>query len=282
MVTVGYGQYGTGNDGGAYSDLVVPGFPTAPVDPLRRRFGQTLLGRFENWPFDRSPLIPVYAAQFRDPASPANPDYYGLNAQGFAVPPQQAGNGAGDSGGPLFLVLPNGSLVQIGVLALLSPDRALTPGTIQYGTIMGWTSVQDMLQWFNQNNPLRQVSAATGDFNWSNQTAWIDSVSGMLGEVPNNRNGSATFPGDAGRFFEVRLNNPGTITLDMNPTIDTLAIAGAQSQLVLPAGFMLSTVLSTTLSAGTLAMRGALPSVQHRSPMPPRRRSRQRRRSSRN
>src|SRR5262245_1143123 len=96
MVTVGYGQYGTGLDGGAYSDLVVPGFPTAPVDPIRRRFGQTLLGRFENWSFDRSPLIPVYAAQFRDPASPANPDYYGLNAQGFAVPSQQAGNGAGD------------------------------------------------------------------------------------------------------------------------------------------------------------------------------------------
>ena len=42
----------------------------------------------------------------------------------------------------------------------------------------------------------------------------------------------------------------------MDPTIDTLAIAGAQSQLVLPTGFMLTTVLSTTLSAGTLAMTG--------------------------
>jgi uncharacterized protein with beta-barrel porin domain len=42
----------------------------------------------------------------------------------------------------------------------------------------------------------------------------------------------------------------------MDPTIDTLAIAGAQSQLVLPAGFTLSTVLSTTLTAGTLSMRG--------------------------
>jgi outer membrane autotransporter protein len=54
----------------------------------------------------------------------------------------------------------------------------------------------------------------------------------------------------------VTLSNLGTITLDMNPTIDTLAIAGAQSQLVLPAGFMLTTVLSTTLSAGTLTMSG--------------------------
>src|SRR5262249_36759710 len=132
---------------------------------------------------------------------------------------------------------------------------ALTPGTIQYGTIMGWTSVQEMLQWFNQNNPLRQVSAATGDFNWSNQTAWIDSVLGMLGEVPNNRNGSfATFPGDAGRFFEVRLNNPGSITLDMNPQIDALSIVGAQSQLVIGGPFTLQVLLDTTLSAGTLTM----------------------------
>ena len=219
MVTVGYGQYGTGLDGGLYSTPVQQG--GAPVEPVRRRFGQTLLGAFENWSFDRSPVIPVYAAQFRDPAFPANPDYYGLNAQGFAVPPLQAGNGAGDSGGPLFLVLPDGSLVQIGVLALLTPTMALTPGTIQYGTIMGWTSVQEMLQWFNENNPLREVSAAAGDFNWSNQAAWIDRVSGVLGEVPNNRNGSfATPPGDAGRFFEVHLNNPGTITLCLLYTSD--------------------------------------------------------------
>src|SRR5262245_37732459 len=259
MVTVGYGQYGTGKDGGAYSNLEAPGFDTAPSNPVRRRFGQTLLGRFQDWapnpPFDRTPLLPVYAAQFRDPASPAFPDYFGLNAQGFAVPPLQAGNGAGDSGGPLFLVLPDGSLVQIGVLALLTPDLALTQNTIQYGTIMGWTSVQLMLQWLNQNNPLRQVSAAAGDFNWSNQTAWVDSVSGMLGEVPNNRNGSfATFPGDAGRFFEVSLNNPGTITLDMNPQIDSLSIAGTQSQLVIGGPFTLQVLLDTTLSAGTLTM----------------------------
>ena len=52
------------------------------------------------------------------------------------------------------------------------------------------------------------------------------------------------------------LSNPGTITLDMNPTIDTLSIAGEQSQLVIAAPYTLEVLLGTTLSAGKLAMAG--------------------------
>jgi outer membrane autotransporter protein len=257
MITVGYGQYGTGNDGGAYSSNVVPGIPPAPSDPIRRRFGETLLGAFEDWTFDRTPVAPQLIAQFRNPQSRANPDLFNLNGLGFSVPPNQAGNGAGDSGGPLFWVQPDGSLIQVGVLGTLNSDTASVPGTVRYGTIMGWTSVQEMLSFLDQFDPLRQVTAVGGNFSWSNPNAWNDSVLGMIGEVPNNRNGSFTPPyGDAGRFFQVQLTQPGQITLDMNPTIDTLEIDGAQSQLVLPAGFTLSTVLSTTLSAGTLTMSG--------------------------
>lgn len=54
----------------------------------------------------------------------------------------------------------------------------------------------------------------------------------------------------------------GKITLNMNPTIATLAIAGAQSQLVLPSGFTLTTVLNTTLSAGMAAMSGGTLAVR--------------------
>jgi subtilase-type serine protease len=103
------------------------------------------------------------------------------------------------------------------------------------------------------------VTAAAGNFNWSNPAAWTDSapdalrLSGVVNGVPNNRVISYTA---GARYYDVTLSNPGTITLDMNPPIDTLAIAGAQSQLTLPAPFTLTTVLSSTLSAGALAMSG--------------------------
>jgi hypothetical protein len=155
------------------------------------------------------------------------------------------------------MVRPDGTLVQIGVLAVGNLDNASIPNTIRYGTIAGWTSIQQMLSWLDQVNPLRQVTAAAGNFTWSNQAAWVDDALGPIGEVPNNRDGSLTsFPGDAGRFFQVQLTQPGQITVDMNATIDTLRITGAQSELVLPTGSALTTVLSTTLSAGTLTMSG--------------------------
>jgi hypothetical protein len=133
MVTVGYGQYGTGNDGGGYSGPVGT-IPPAPSDPVRRRFGETRLGTFANWTFDREPVAPQFIAQFKDPQSPAAPDYYQLNAKGFNVPADQAGNGGGDSGGPLFLVNPDGSLTQVGVLGTIATDTASVPGTVRYGT----------------------------------------------------------------------------------------------------------------------------------------------------
>ena len=99
------------------------------------------------------------------------------------------------------------------------------------------------------------MTAAPSSFNWSAPVAWVDSVPGVASAVPNNT--VISYIAGA-RYYDVILSNPGTITLDMDPTIDTLKIAGTQSELVLPAGFMLTTVLSTTLSAGTLAMSGGV------------------------
>ena len=124
-----------------------------------------------------------------------------------------------------------------------------------------WTPVNLFASWIAQNDPLRLVTANPGNFNWSNPAAWTDSVLGQTGFAPNNAVVYNIVPGsnvtqNTARYYDVTLSNPGTITLDMDPTIDTLKIAGTQSELVLPAGFMLTTVLSTTLSAGTLAMSG--------------------------
>jgi subtilase-type serine protease len=58
------------------------------------------------------------------------------------------------------------------------------------------------------------------------------------------------------RYYRVTLSNPGTVTVDMNPQIDALSIAGAQSQLIIGAPFRLEVLVGTTLSAGTLTMSG--------------------------
>jgi uncharacterized protein with beta-barrel porin domain len=111
------------------------------------------------------------------------------------------------------------------------------------------------LQWIQQNDPLRQVTAAPGNFNWSNPAAWIDSVPGVVSGVPNNTRGTVNF--DANQhadYYDVRLSNPGTITLDMNAQIDALSIAGARSQLVIGAPYTLEVLLDTALSAGTLTV----------------------------
>jgi hypothetical protein len=106
---------------------------------------------------------------------------------------------------------------------------------------MEWTSLSLFLDWLAQNNPLRQVTAAAGVFNWSNPSAWIDAFPDPArpnGAVPDNTRGSVNInANEAARYYDVTLNQPGTITLDMNPQIDTLSIAGAQSQLVIGGPF---------------------------------------------
>ena len=163
--------------------LSCPAFP-APTDE-RRRIGQTRLGALEIGRFPASQWA-VLAAQFPKPTITGAPDYYGLNAQGFNVPPNEAGTGAGDSGGTLFLVRPNGTL---GYGWRARNGRCLKPHLrAQSDTAPsrdGRRSRFCMLAWLDQVNPLRQVTAATGNFSWSNQAAWVDDVLGKIGEVPN-------------------------------------------------------------------------------------------------
>ena len=195
---------------------------------------------------------PFLQAQFRDPLSPNNPNFFGLTV---GTSPLEGGTAGGDSGGPVFVQTAAG-LVQIGELhGGLNPVNLAQPST--YGDISAWTPLNLFLDWVAQNNPLREVTAAAGNFNWSNPAAWIDSVPGVQGRVPDNTRGSVNInANEAARYYDVTLNQPGTITLDMNPQIDTLSIAGAQSQLIIGAPYTLEVLLGTTLSAGTLAMAG--------------------------
>jgi outer membrane autotransporter protein len=251
LMMAGYGNFGNGTTG----------CPTNPGNADgSRRIATTELGAFAP-PQGTGITQPFFSAQFRNPSPPPNFNFFGLT-----VPvTQNSGTTChGDSGGPVFIQTAQG-LVQIGELlgSIDRPPPAPNVGVGQYGQISDWTPINVFLEWIAQNNPLRQVTANPGNFNWSSPAAWVDSVPGVVSAVPNNTIGNvANFQNDIARYYQVTLSNPGTITLDMSPTIDTLTISGAQSQLVLPAGFTLSTVLGTTLSAGTITMSGGTLAVQ--------------------
>ena len=160
----------------------------------------------------------------------------------------QAGNGAGDRpGGPLFEVLADGSLRKVGV----SPCCRPPPTAIRYGTISGWTSVQDSMPWLVANNPLRFVSARAGAVAWSDPTAWSE------GEVPNNREGSLQAPiGLPGRFFNVTLTEPGNVGVDINAAIDGLDLRSGQSTLDLAANRTLQVITGAQMEGGRFAVNG--------------------------
>src|SRR5262249_38713760 len=203
-------------------------------------------------------IQPFLQAQFRNPANPfgQNPLVPQLNFFNLTIPTStlEGATAGGDSGGPVFIQTAAG-LVQIGELSGgLNPVNKPS----EYGDVSAWTPLALFLDWIAQNNPLRLVTAAPGNFNWSNPGAWIDAFPDPArpnGAVPDNTRGSVDINANqAARYYHVTLSNPGTITLDMNPQIDNLSIMGAQSQLVIGGPFTLQVLLDTTLSAGTLTM----------------------------
>src|ERR1700738_296812 len=230
LVSAGYGLNGTGTS------------CCNPIDNKRRNM------TIEFGAYELAGTQPFLFAQFRNPQSPFNPNDFGLTVPTSTL---EGGTAPGDSGGPLFVQTAAG-LVQIGEL-----QGGFNPhgpeGT--YGDISFWTPLNLFLDWIAQNNPLRQVTAAAANFNWSNSAAWIDSVPGVPSRVPDNTRGTVDINAhEDARYYQVTLSNPGTITLDMNPQIDTLSIVGAPSQLVIGGPYTLEVLLGTLLSAGTLTM----------------------------
>jgi outer membrane autotransporter protein len=275
ITMVGYGAYGTGSEPPKRS--TPPASDDGPSDD-RRRVGMSSLGTYA-----ALSTVPGYrgvngitqqffVAQFRNP-DPNGQDFVPptppggsvlvnpTNAFGLQVPPPplEAGTAPGDSGGPLFAVI-GGQLIQIGVVRGGQGQVQQFPNGTEveffgYGEFSDWTPINLFLQWIQENNPLRLVTAAPGNFNWSNPAAWTDSVPGVTSAVPNNTQNFIDSEGDTvARYYNVSLSNPGTITLDMKPQIDNLSIMGAQSQLVIGGPFTLEVLLGTTLTAGTLTM----------------------------
>jgi outer membrane autotransporter protein len=238
LVSTGYGANGIGTN------------CCNPIDNKRRNM-TIEFGAYEPPPaLFGSGSQPFLQAQFRNPLSPNNPNDFVLTVP---TSPLEGGTAGGDSGGPVFVQTAAG-LVQIGTLTGgFNPLNPANPSI--YGDISLWTPLALFLDWVAQNDPLRQVTATAGNFNWSNPAAWIDSVPGVQSRVPDNTRGTVDInANEAAHYYQVTLSNPGTITLDMNPQIDTLSIVGAPSQLVIGAPYTLEVLLGTLLSAGTLTM----------------------------
>ena len=157
-------------------------------------------GAFAPSPFAGDSNQPFLQAQFRNPLIPNNPNEFGLTVPTSSL---EGGTAGGDSGGPVFIQTAAG-LVQIGTLTGgFNPLNPANPSI--YGDISLWTPLALFLDWVAQNNPLRQVTAAAGNFNWSNPAAWIDSVPGVPSRVPDNTRGSVDINAN-----DVRLQPTGT------------------------------------------------------------------------
>jgi outer membrane autotransporter protein len=287
ITMVGYGLQGTGSSQVAGAWHPAPGTNNPPPEDValttadgRRRVATSSLGLYGMLTYPSGQVLSgqnFFVSQFRNPESPNNPNFFNLQVP---TTPFEGGTGGGDSGGPLFAMI-NGQLIQIGVVRggegqitnyCAGPEGPTEPvpcdqnhqvftGSLErlgYGEFSDWTPINLFLQWINENNPQRQVTAAPGNFNWSNPAAWIDAFFDPArpnGAAPDNTRGVADIADNqAARYYNVTLSNPGTITLDMNPQIDNLSIMGAQSQLVIGGPFTLQVLVGTTLSAGILTM----------------------------
>ncbi len=250
VVTVGYGGAFTGSD------------PAALVYDGKRRFAYNVLdfvAAGSGLPADRGgdPMannaLVVLAADFDKPGDAA---YSSLGSATALA--QEGATVAGDSGGPLFLLMPDGSLVQVGVLsggdgtAVAQSVAAEVGGQTYtgYGDLEIWTNVAHYLDWLSSNAFLKEVAAQPGSGSWSSAAHWSG------GAVPDNSVGYVA--GGGARFYNVTLNRAGTTVLDMDPRIDSLTVDNASALLDIAAGRTLTAEVGTTLAAGTIGLSGSL------------------------
>ncbi|MGV6871156.1 autotransporter domain-containing protein [Pseudochelatococcus sp. B33] len=223
LVTIaGYGFAGTGTE------------PAALYDN-KRRIAQTRIGGGT----DGGGV--AYLAQFRDPLSPDDPDFADLDALGFPVPYLQGEPGAGDSGGPMFLVTEQG-LIQIGTVI---------GGSDGYGSFNFWTPIPDHVDWLARENPLRDVVSLEGRHFWSDGLGWS-------GDPPSNVDGNFDGWGRLGRYYNVTIGDRSAVTLDVDPVIDSLRVAGDAARLDITAAHSLTSLLGVAVSTGTVVVDGAL------------------------
>lgn len=231
----------------------LPGLEILPPDQ-RRRFAVINFGNLDASIGPHALIV----AEFRDPDSPGDPDFFGLGANGVPVPFLQGSAAPGDSGGPVF-IRRNGQLLQIGtVVGGLFPSGTGNAAVPNYGIINLFTPVALFDQWLQENMAYRTVTAMAGDWKWSDAQAWKDRL-GRSGS-PDNQAGNYVGLGSLGKYFGVNLTNAGHIRLDMSPTIDDLTIGNAGASLAIGIDYTLDVIGASRLLAGRLHVDGGLSS----------------------
>jgi subtilase-type serine protease len=143
-----------------------------------------------------------------DPANPQPLIIPGLANSDTPVHAMEGSSSFGDSGGPMFMMLADGSVVQVGVSQ--GGDDPNDVGDGNYTGVTTYTNLVPYLSWVATNNPLRNVSAS-GAGDWDNAALWSEGV------VPDEVESDT--PGET-RYFNVTLAQPGTVTLDTRRTVD--------------------------------------------------------------
>ena len=232
---VGYGAAGTGTQ---------PGTPIAVTDPVTGKTTTTTLLPGANDGKRRVVVTKVGAISTTAAGVPRLITAQFLNPSvDKSAPVLQGQPEKGDSGGPL--------LVQVGSQWIVI--GTVGGGPSGYGSTDTWTYIADHTDWLTKNNPLQTQTSMAGTYNWNAPGAW------STGEVPNNQAGSLVSANRSlGRFFEVTINTPTALTVNMSPTVDKLTIDHPSASVSVSAGQTLSSVLDTTLNRGTLDVAGSL------------------------
>jgi|TARA_R110002095_G_scaffold216569_1_gene214636 outer membrane autotransporter protein len=220
IISVGYGSSGSASN------------PSSNSDGQLRTVNNVIDGFEANGSGDK-----FYVADFDDP------NLIIPNQAGGIALPNEGVPGPGDSGGPLFIVNPDGSLRLIGTV--VGGTREIPP-LGAYGSIALWTATATNFDWIQTNNPLK-ATTSLGTGNWADPQHWSGGV------VPQNSaaGASATLKS----FFDVTIGS-GETSVTQNQIVDRVLITNPGAQLTVENGATFATEGTSSLSNGALQLNG--------------------------
>eukprot|EP00435_Cladocopium_sp_Y103_P078028 s1_g1767.t1 len=177
---------------------------------------------------------------FDDPSAPEDFDIgMGVPVSSTPVHPLEGASAGGDSGGPMFLRLQDGSIVQVGVSQ--GGEDVNDTGDGNYTSLTTYTNVAAYLDWIVSNSFLRNATNTSGG-DWQNPAIWQGGI------VPDNV--ESPTPGVT-RYYQVSLSGASAVTLADDREVDRLTLSGGR--LNLSQSGSLDVVDHLSVGAGSLA-----------------------------
>ncbi len=154
----------------------------------------------------------------------------------------------GDSGSPLLIKVGETYKV-IGIASWIR--KSLDNLDRGYGASAGYASINQNINWINQNNPLKN-SSSIGDGVWEDVSNWDSSF------YPNNFynvESGVAFNNVSARYYEVNLSHNKSINSSVE--LDKLTIT-PQGSLEISQNSLLQVLLDTTLNGGSIINNGVI------------------------